>query len=227
MMERLGAERPRQPGLSPSHDAAGRSEPMSPAKMRFVIALSLVLGMATTINVLGRGNAGLGSAGVAIQPVNLDEPVWSTNRKEVVNGLPNGRLGAIRRELMARGYLDKAGDAPIDARTRAGILAFEYDHALTLTATPSDALLKSLIFEVATSAETSGSRGMTSDAVALIRDVQRALERVGFLKAGVTGRIDGATRSAIRAFERARGMESTGRVSAALVDSLGPAFATR
>jgi len=53
------------------------------------------------------------------------------------------------------------------------------------------------------------------------------LERVGFLKAGVSGRIDGATRSAIRAFERDRGMQSTGRVSAVLVDSLGPAFPAR
>jgi hypothetical protein len=200
---------------------------MSPAKMRFVLALSLFLGVATTINVLGHGDGG----GVNTNVVNPAGPVGAPSRRLVRTSAGESarvdNLGAIRRELMTRGYLAKAGGEPLDARTRAAILAFEYDHGLTLTATPSEALLKSLIFETARAKQTAGARPMTSEAVTFIKELQRALERVGFLKAGVSGRIDGATRSAIRAFERDRGMQSTGRVSAVLVDSLGPAFPAR
>jgi len=202
---------------------------MSPAKMRFVLALSLFLGVATTINVLGHGDgSGGSSANVASPPAALGAPSRTAGRRTARGeGAGSEQLGAIRRELMTRGYLAKAGGEPLDARTRAAILAFEFDHGLTLTATPSEALLKSLIFEIARSEENAGGRPMTKEGVAFIKEVQRALERVGFLKAGVSGRIDGATRSAIRTFERERGMQSTGRISAALVDSLGPAFAGR
>lgn len=200
---------------------------MSPAKMRFVLALSLFLGVATTINVLGHGDGSGVNANVASPTAPVGVPSRTLVRTSASESARVDNLGAIRRELMTRGYLTKAGEEPLDARTRAAILAFEYDHALTLTATPSEALLKSLIFETARANETGGARPMTSEAVTFIKDLQRALERVGFLKAGVSGRIDGATRSAIQAFERDRGMQSTGRVSAVLVDSLGPAFPAR
>ncbi len=196
--------------------------------MRFVLAVSLILGLATTFNVLGHGNGDGRSAGVASeQPA---RPAPSAGQGPAAGpsaDAERGHLAAVRRELMTRGYLKTPGAGALDARTRAAILAFEYDHAMTLTAAPGEALLKSLIFEVAQQANEAGERPMTPAASKFIEELQQALARVGYAKFAPTGRIDGATRSAIRAFERARGLETTGRISADLVDSLGPALAVR
>jgi len=195
--------------------------------MRLVLAVSLILGLAATFNVLGHGDTNERSASLATeqqtrrsQPAR-QEPAEQTAEAEM------GHLAAVRRELMTRGYLKTPGEGALDARTRAAILAFEYDHGVTLTATPSETLLKSLIFEVAQKAHNAGQQAMTPAAIKFIEELQHALARVGYAKFIPTGRIDGATRSAIRAFERARGLESTGRISADLVDSLGPAVAMR
>lgn len=198
---------------------------MSPAKMRFVLALSLLLGAATTINVLGDADTATGSANVMTEPVTRTPSGAGDPAQAAPNSPATAHLAAVRRELMTRGYLSDPGAGPLDVRTRAAILAFEYDYGLTLTATPGEALLKSLIFDVSPPEPKTGDRAMTPAAIALIEQVQRALSRLGYAKSGVTGRIDGATRSAIRALERARGLEGTGRISANLVDSLGPALA--
>jgi peptidoglycan hydrolase-like protein with peptidoglycan-binding domain len=195
--------------------------------MRFVLVLSLMLGLATTFNVLGHGKGRETTTMLAGKsPARASQSASRAGADPMVQSDAT-HLAAVRRELMTRGYLQTPGAGRLDARTQAAILAFEYDHGLTLTATPGEALLKGLIFEVSRQQRVGGERPMTPAAIAFVETIQRALARVGYAKFEPTGRLDGATRSAIRAFERARGLESTGRISAALVDSLGPALAMR
>lgn len=195
--------------------------------MRFVLVLSLILGLATTFNVLGHGQGQQASTSIMGRSAARTTPSPTRASPDRASERDSASLSAVRRELMTRGYLQTPGAGDLDARTQAAILAFEYDHGLTLTATPGEALLKSLIFEVTRQTSEGGERAMTPAASAFIKQIQIGLARVGYAKFEPTGRIDGATRSAIQAFERARGLESTGRISAALVDSLGPALAMR
>jgi hypothetical protein len=200
---------------------------MSPGKMRFVLAVSFVLAVAVVINVLGRGEAGSGQMVLTARPVSLTAPARPAAATAGTERAAAGQLQAVRRELVTRGYLTNPGEGPLDARTRAAIMAFEFDHGLTLTAAPSETTLKNLIFEAKRTTSPGAGMPAKPEAVALIENVQRALERIGYAKSATTGRLDGATRSAIRAFERARGLDPSGRISAALVDGLGPALAAR
>ena len=200
---------------------------MSPAKMRFVLAISLILGLAATFNVLGHGSSNERTTTVAGERPSRVAHATTRALADPSAQSDIAHLAAVRRELMARGYLPTPGAGTLDARTRAAILAFEYDHGLTLTATPTEKVLKNLIFQVSQQTREGGERAMTPAAITFIEQIQRALARVGYARFDPTGRIDGATRSAIRAFERARGLENTGRISADLVDSLGPALAMR
>ena len=63
---------------------------------------------------------------------------------------PQGDAGietvrAIQRELKSRGYGPLAGDGVMGLATRAGIMAFEYDHGLGLTGEASEELLKRIL----------------------------------------------------------------------------------
>ncbi|MGI9475237.1 MAG: peptidoglycan-binding domain-containing protein [Hyphomicrobiaceae bacterium] len=134
------------------------------------------------------------------------------------------RLSAVRRELESRGYLTTPEADPTGVDIKAAILAFEFDHNLQLTALPSEAVLKALIFTHTATGGARRVRPQTAAARELVGEVQRALAHLGYGQPNITAELDTATRKAIRKFERARGLQVSGRVSAPLVARLGPAF---
>ena len=130
-------------------------------------------------------------------------------------------IAGIQRQLKQRGYYAKPHDGALNLATRAAIYAYERDKRLRPTATPSTALLKMLIFgERPKSAAVGPSRAARD----LIMQAQRALIQLGYQKGRPTGTVDQVTRKAITAFQRARGLRPSGRISAALIDHLGPAL---
>jgi peptidoglycan hydrolase-like protein with peptidoglycan-binding domain len=54
---------------------------------------------------------------------------------------------ALQRELAQRGYRPGPRDGTADAATRAAIMAWQQDHGLTPSGEPSEALLKSMLFD--------------------------------------------------------------------------------
>lgn len=52
-------------------------------------------------------------------------------------------------------------------------------------------------------------------------DVQRELKRRGYYRGGIDGDVGPGTRSAIRAYQRDRGLAATGRIDSSLLRSLG------
>ncbi len=129
---------------------------------------------------------------------------------------------AIQRELANRGYMPGPLDGVAGALTRAAILAFEADEGLPLTAVPSQALLKRLLFGGQRRARASNAQGRarTPEAAKIITTVQAQLGVLGYLRRPPSGTLDGPTRAAIKRFEAAQGLAVTGRVSGRLVARL-------
>ena len=198
---------------------------MTPSILRMVLIVAVILGVGVVLNLFrGQEQYGrLNQAGpVPAQPVAIDRGRTTTKQSRAANA--KRLLGAVRRELQSRGYLTAAAGGPIDVATHAAILAFEDDFDLSLTATPSNGILKALVF---TPTATGGNRRRvpeTEVARELIGEVQRALAHLGYGQPDITTELDNETRRAIRKFERARGLQVSGRVSAPLIVSLGPAF---
>jgi peptidoglycan hydrolase-like protein with peptidoglycan-binding domain len=129
---------------------------------------------------------------------------------------------AIQRELKAKGYEAGAVDGVIGLVTRGAIMAYESDAGLPLTAEPRQPLLQHLILgsaQIQTADE--GDRTPPGpEAEAVIRAVQRAFRQLGYLTTLPDGRLNEATRRAIRKFERDRKLGETGRISGELLAKL-------
>lgn len=200
---------------------------MKPAILRTALALALVFGVGIIANVFTNQGARLNER-VAGQ---ADGPQGDQGRK-----LPTSKLSreaeqrrvteSVRRQLVERGYLATDAISSVNSVivTQAAILAFEFDYHLALTAEPSDTLQKALIFTHAKAQVQLLIAPKTESARRLIVEVQRALAHLGYGNADISGSLDQATRKAIQKFERARGLQMSGRISAPLIESLGPAM---
>lgn len=137
-------------------------------------------------------------------------------------------VAGIQRELSERGYNPGPVDGIAGIKTRAAVMALEYDERLVLTADPSADLLKRLIFGAPSGTQVALSEEPKSDeARSIILSVQGALSKLGYGPLSGTGRLDGATRSAIRSFERNLKMVVSGRISGNLVAHLSRAKSPR
>ncbi|MDQ8697266.1 peptidoglycan-binding domain-containing protein [Hyphomicrobium sp. LHD-15] len=129
---------------------------------------------------------------------------------------------AIQRELKAKGYEAGAVDGVTGLVTRGAIMAYESDAGLPLTAEPRQALLQHIILgsaQIQPAAE--GARTPPgAEAEAVIRAVQRAFRQLGYISTLPDGRLNDATRRAIRKFERDRKLSETGRISGELLAKL-------
>jgi peptidoglycan hydrolase-like protein with peptidoglycan-binding domain len=136
-------------------------------------------------------------------------------------------VGAIQRELGARGYAPGAADGVPGLVTRAAIMAFEHDNAMPLTGEPSDALLKAIV--IGASRELIGAhlaslnKEKRQRAESLIRTVQTSLTGIGYNAGKVSGRMSEESERAIREFETDQGLAVTGRISGPLVARLARA----
>ncbi len=132
---------------------------------------------------------------------------------------------AIRRELHAQGYEAGAPDGTPDIILKAAILAYEYDHGLALTAEPSEQLLKAILLNGPSTGGASARRAARTTTVGpgaaqLIRHVQEALARLGYITAKPDGRWSEDLAHAIRDFEIDQNLPETGRISGQLVARL-------
>jgi peptidoglycan hydrolase-like protein with peptidoglycan-binding domain len=135
---------------------------------------------------------------------------------------------AIQRELKARGYGPLPDDGVIGLATRAGIMAFEHDHALGLTGQASEELLKRILLGTSPEAASTGPAKIRSaEAEQVIRTVQQRLSVLGYRIARVDGWLGEDTVKAIRDFEMDKGLVPKGRISADLVARLSAAADTK
>ena len=143
--------------------------------------------------------------------------VPAVGRRQPAQALPDADLvRAIQRELYAGGYTRRPPDGVLDTATRAAILAWEMDNGVSLTGTPTNRLLKTLL--LGASADQSGRpQAPSPEATDLIRHVQRLLKAHGHDLPQANGRLDDATKRAIFAFEKSQGLTPRGRISEAVV----------
>lgn len=198
---------------------------MTPTILRSVLIIAMMLGIGVILNIFSSqqhfaGNGAEGSRLGQSVPGKRTLAGAGLDQKAKAKRL----LGAVRRELENRGYLTASANDPAGVATKAAILAFEFDHNLQLTALPTEAVLKALIFTHTAARGARRARPQSDAARELIGEVQRALAHLGYGQPNITAELDTATRKAIRKFERARGLQASGRVSAPLIASLGPAF---
>jgi peptidoglycan hydrolase-like protein with peptidoglycan-binding domain len=122
-------------------------------------------------------------------------------------------IKAIQRQLSQLGY----GGDPINGNaglgTRSAILAYEFDKRMPLSGEPSEALLEALIFDTAPLSPELGQIDRFEDRPTLTSEVQTMLARLGYGASAAHGRLDEATREAIRKFEADRNLESEGRLT--------------
>lgn len=128
---------------------------------------------------------------------------------------------AVQRELQIRGYETGGRDGVTGAMTRGAIMAFEHDHGLPLTGRASDALLKAIVLGEGGKPGARSAKVETSEAMDVIRNVQRSLAKLGYKPGSASGKPTPETARAIRAFEADQGMAESGRISGPLIARLG------
>ncbi|MBY0565663.1 MAG: lytic murein transglycosylase [Hyphomonadaceae bacterium] len=135
------------------------------------------------------------------------------------------QIGALNREqiielqtlLTSLGYNAGSPDGLFGSNTRRAVRAFQTDQALPADGFPTSTLLQRLRTRA----------GVTPDPPrepqplqrAGIRELQRLLNRLGYNAGVADGRIGARTRNAIRAFERAQGLEAQGRATDVVLDA--------
>lgn len=137
---------------------------------------------------------------------------------------PAGETGdvvrAIQRELAVRGYGGVTVDGAMNLRTRAAIMAYEFDQHLPVTGLATDGLLQRLVLGGSSEPAEPSAPPRKDRAEQVVRHVQQTLARLGY----AIGRADGRTGEdlvrAIRDFELDQGLVPSGRVSAELLAAI-------
>lgn len=135
------------------------------------------------------------------------------------------QLGSLNREqtlelqrlLNSMGYDAGEPDGLFGSRTRAAVRGFQSDQGVAADGYPTTALLDRVRVRAGVEPEVQRTpRGLQQ---AGIRELQRLLNRLGHDAGPADGRIGERTRAAIRAFERARGMEVRGRATDVVLEA--------
>jgi Putative peptidoglycan binding domain len=135
----------------------------------------------------------------------------------------------VQKELLSRGYGPIVANGIIGPLSRAAIMAYEYDNALPVTGEATEILLKRMR-EGSPANRQLGPEARkirSPEAEQVVRTVQHSLTTLGYEPGRINGRMVDETERAIRAFEAANGMQSTGRVSAELFSLLARAMGAR
>ncbi len=140
-------------------------------------------------------------------------------------------IGALNREqilelqtlLNSLGYNAGTPDGLFGSGTRRAVRGFQTDQAMPADGFPTLELLE----RVRTRAGVSSQEARTPQPLqrAGVRELQRLLNRLGYGAGSADGRIGARTRAAIRAFERAQGMEVRGRATDIVLEAARAAAA--
>ncbi|MEZ5995223.1 MAG: lytic murein transglycosylase [Hyphomonadaceae bacterium] len=134
-------------------------------------------------------------------------------------------LGALNREqilelqtlLNGLGFDSGAPDGLFGSGTRRAVRAFQAERGLPADGFPTAALLDQVRQRAGVTPEPPRApQGLGRGGV---RELQRLLNRLGYHSGTPDGRIGTRTRNAIRAFERARGMEVRGRATDVVLEA--------
>jgi len=135
------------------------------------------------------------------------------------------QIGSLNREqtlelqtlLRGLGYDAGEPDGLFGSRTRAAVRSFQGDQGLAADGFPTLALLDRVRVRAGIAPEPAREpRGLQR---AGIRELQRLLNRLGYGAGPADGEIGSRTRAAIRAFERARGLEVRGRATDVVLEA--------
>jgi peptidoglycan hydrolase-like protein with peptidoglycan-binding domain len=126
---------------------------------------------------------------------------------------PAKLVKAIQRELSDRAYAVGEENGVPGLQTRAAIIAYEFDEHMPLTGEPSEAVLKALIFGQAAGKGGPGPAERFERRRRLVTQVQEALAAMRYRSGPADGRLDEATREAIRKFENDRQLQAGGRLT--------------
>lgn len=153
-----------------------------------------------------------------VPPVSADLPPL-----DVAKGESQLLVRAIQRELAARDYEVGPVDGRLTDKTKAAISSYERREDLPVTGAPSDDLLRHILLGDSVKAVATGS--VAGDAapggtVATVKRVQATLADLGYAPGPVDGALGSATAGAIKAFQRDRDIESTGRITSELLSEL-------
>lgn len=221
--------------MSPSRERNQdfRGVEMPPVMLRIGLAVFFVLAATVTANVIALQPASrraLAPLPQSAPVIVADAAVQTGVGAPAANSLPAASdaaetadiAEAVRRELKLRGYAPGDGDLS-GYEGRAAILAFESDAGLPLNGTVRPKLLEHLLFGVAREAvkpdAPAASAEVSTEAREVIAAAQRALSKLGY-KLDANGLPSIATQRAIREYEAANGLPSTGRVSGPLMAKL-------
>jgi membrane-bound lytic murein transglycosylase B len=135
------------------------------------------------------------------------------------------QAGSLNREetlelqtlLNGLGYDAGVPDGLFGSKTRGAVRGFQGDQGLPADGFPTAALLERVRTRAGVAAEP--AREPVGLQRAGIRELQRLLNRLGYGAGAADGRIGARTRAAIRAFERARGMEVRGRATDVVLEA--------
>jgi peptidoglycan hydrolase-like protein with peptidoglycan-binding domain len=165
---------------------------------------------------------GLGPASPATVAPPLPGPAAppDTDQKDDVNTAELTR--GIQRELDARGYDAGSPDGIAGLVTRAAIFAYEFDNGLVLSGKPSEALLSQIVLGSSSLEQNNARPGKTisPEGEALVRDVKQKLDALGYRTGAAGGALTPELARAIRDFETAQKLKSSGRISGPMMSRL-------
>lgn len=165
---------------------------------------------------------GLGPASPATVAPALPGPAAppDTDQKDDVNTAELTR--GIQRELDARGYDAGSPDGIAGLVTRAAIFAYEFDNGLVLSGKPSEALLSQIVLGSSSLEQNNARPGKTisPEGEALVRDVKQKLDALGYRTGAAGGALTPELARAIRDFETAQKLKSSGRISGPMMSRL-------
>jgi membrane-bound lytic murein transglycosylase B len=119
--------------------------------------------------------------------------------------------------LNSLGYDAGTPDGLFGSNTRRAVRSFQADRGLAADGFPTAALLDQVRARAGVAPDPAPPpRALDRSG---IRELQRLLNRLGYSAGRVDGRVGTRTRSAIRVFERDRGMEVRGRATTTVLDA--------
>lgn len=135
----------------------------------------------------------------------------------------------VQRELLKRGYGPVVPNGIIGPLSRSAIMAYEFDNAMPLTGEATEVLLKRMLDgpPTARAADPLARKIKSPEAEQVVRTVQHSLTSLGYEPGRINGRLSDETERAIRQFETAASMTSTGRISAELFSQLARAIGAK